>query len=202
MTPPMAATRRRNPFATRHTSPGTLRPRDQHGEPLDIAALAARARSLPVAALVGPHGAGKSNLLRAVARHLAAEGRLAATVRVRSPGDGWGVVQAVRAAPRATTLCVDGWEALGGVWPAIARWVAWRRRVGLLVTCHRATGVPELVRCTTTPALLRRLVDDLPDHGGLITDADIAAAFTTRQGDVREALYDLYDRFERRSRGD
>ena len=57
-----------------------------------------------------------------------------------------------------------------------------------------------LVRCVTTPALLGRLVDDLPGHGGLIATEDVEQAFRRHGGDIREALYDLYDRFERRTR--
>ena len=146
MTPTVSEARRGNPFATRHTRPGTLLPRDHDGEPLDIAVLAARARSLPMAAFAGPHGAGKSNLLRAVARHLAAEGRLGGTVRVRAPGDAVAVVQAARVAPAGTMLCIDGWEVVGWPWSAITRLVARRRHVGLLVTCHRTAGMPVIVR--------------------------------------------------------
>jgi len=200
----MTATFRRpcNPFATRHTRPGRLAPRDSAGDLLDLAVLAARARRLGVAALVGPHGSGKSNLLGALARRLAADGLPVETIRIRVPSDGLHLLGLVRRAPRGATLCVDGWECLGRVGAALVRWSAATRRVGLLVTCHRPFGVPTLARCETTPALLTRLVADLPDHGGLVADADIAAAFEARRGDVREALYDLYDRFERRARLD
>jgi hypothetical protein len=40
----------------------------------------------------------------------------------------------------------------------------------------------------------------LPDHGGLITGDDIDDACRRHAGNLREALYDLYDRFERRAR--
>lgn len=192
----------RNPFATRHTRPGSLVPRDSAGAPLDLETLAARACALGVAAIEGPHGSGKTNLLSALGRHLAADGRFVEATRVRAARDGFRVLERVRRARPGATLCVDGWEALGRAWAALIRWSAIRRRVGLIVTCHRALGIPTLVRCTTTPTLLARLVADLPDHGGLIGDSDIAAAFAARRGDVREALYDLYDRFERRARLD
>jgi len=195
-------TSRRNPFATRHTRPGSVVPRDARGEPLDVAALATRARALGIAAVVGPHGSGKSNLLAALGRDLAAAGSPVEALRVRSHRDGLRLLRSVQRASPGSTLCVDGWEALGRIWASLVRWLAVRRGVGLVVTCHRALGLPTLVRCDTTPALLARLVADLPDHGGLIGPADIATAFAARQGDVREALYDLYDRFERRVRRD
>lgn len=190
----------RNPFATRHTRPGRLVPRDAAGVPLDLEALAARALTLGVAAIEGPHGAGKTNLLAALARRLGADGRPVEAIRVRSARDALQVLGCIRRSRRGGTVCVDGWEALGRPGAALVRWSAARRHVGLIVTCHRALGLPTLVRCTTTPALLARLVADLPEHEGLIRDSDITAAFAARRGDVREALYDLYDRFERRAR--
>ena len=190
----------RNPFATRHTRPGRLVPRDAAGVPLDLEAVAARALTLGVAAIEGPHGSGKTNLLAALAKHLGADGRPVEAIRVRSARDGLRALGCIRRSGPGATVCVDGWEALGRTWAALVRWSASRRGVGLIVTCHRALGLPTLVRCTTSPALLARLVADLPAHEGLIGGSDIAAAFAARRGDVREALYDLYDRFERRAR--
>lgn len=198
MTSGRGITRRGNPFATRHTRPGRLVPRDATGDPLNLAALVARARRLGAAAIEGPHGAGKTNLLAALAAELAVAGLHAGTLRPRSRRDGAAVLQAVRWARPGTTLCVDSWEALGGGRAVIIRWVARRRGIGLLVTSHRPAGMPVLLRCTTTADLLARLVADLPDHGGCIDRGDVAAAFVVRRGDLREALYDLYDRFERR----
>jgi hypothetical protein len=66
------------------------------------------------------------------------------------------------------------------------------------VTSHQPAGLPVLWRCETTPDLLRAIIARLPDHGGLVDDADIAAAFHRHGGNLRESLYDLYDRVERR----
>lgn len=191
---------RANPFATRHVRPGRLVPRDADGVPLDVDLIVARARDLGVAAIEGPHGAGKSNLLTTLAARLAAAGLLAGSVRPGPQRGGVTLLGVVLRASPGTTLCVDGWETLGHFRGAVVVWAARLRRVGLIATTHRATGMPVLVRCRTTPALLASLVADLPDHGGLIGATDITAAFTACRGDVREALYDLYDRFERRSR--
>lgn len=189
-----------NPFATRHTAPGRLAPRDSRGAPLDLAALLAAARAAGAAAIEGRHGAGKTTVLTALANRLAEAGLLAGLVRTRSRADGVAVLRAVRAAPAGTTVCIDSWEALGRVGAAVIRWAARRRRVNILVTSHRPTGMQTLVHCATTPDLLARLVADLPPHGGLIGAADVEQAFRRHDGDVREALYDLYDRFERRAR--
>ena len=48
--------------------------------------------------------------------------------------------------------------------------------------------------------LLRAIVAALPDHGGLIQDEDLTAAFARHGGNLRESLSDLYDRFEERAR--
>lgn len=189
-----------NPFTTRNTRPGSLLPRDREGGPLDLESLVTRVRHLPAAAIEGAHGSGKTNLLITLAGRLAAVGLLAGTIRVRSRRDGAAARRATRDALPGTTLCIDGWEALGLTSTIVIRWMAAWRGVGLLVTCHAAAGLPTLVRCETSPTLLSRLVADLPDHGGLIGDHDIAEAFAARRGDVREALYDLYDRYERRVR--
>jgi hypothetical protein len=66
------------------------------------------------------------------------------------------------------------------------------------VTSHRPTGLPLLRECETTSDLLRAIVARLPDRGGPVDEADIAAAFRRHGGNLRESLYDLYDRVERR----
>jgi len=64
MTAALAIERHRtNPFATRHTRPGGVPPLDDDGRPRDLEGLLARLGSMPAAAIVGPHGTGKSTLL-------------------------------------------------------------------------------------------------------------------------------------------
>lgn len=192
---------RRNPFATRFIRPGRLAPRDGTGLPLDAAALLERLTAGGgAAALEGPHGSGKTTLLLAIAAAATAAGRLGGIVRVRTRADAMAVVRLVaRVAPNAL-VCVDSWERMGPIAAACTRWTARRRGCGLLVTSHRRTGLPVLVECCTTVPLLAQLVGALPDHGGLITDADVAAAHAAHGGNLREALLDLYDRFEARAR--
>lgn len=196
----LPATPPRNPFATRHTRPGRLVPRDAGGTPLDLAALLTRARSLGSAAIEGPHGVGKTNLLTTLAGLLDESDLLAGLVRPRAMRDGAAVLRAVLRARPGTTLCIDSWDTIGAAWAVAVRAAAWLCRVGLIVTSHRATGMPTVARCGTTPALLARLVSELPGHGGRIDACDVEQAFAAHGGDIREALYDLYDRFERRVR--
>jgi hypothetical protein len=193
--------RPRNPFTTRFIRPGSLAPRDAEGNPLDVAAIVGRLADLGgTAAIEGPHGSGKTTLLVAVAESLATTGRLAGMVRLRAWGDGVRAVRLVSRAAAGTMVLVDSWERMGPVAARVALWSARRRGCGLLVTSHRPTGLPVLVQGRTSVALLERLVAALPNHGGLIAADDIAAAHATHDGNLREALLDLYDRFECRAR--
>lgn len=201
---PSADARRRlpaNPFATRFTRPGRLAIRGRDGSPLDPATLVEALDGMGgTAALEGPHGSGKTTLLLAVAAVLGARRRLGGLLRLHGRGDAGRALALMRTAAPGSVLCVDSWEQ-AGLWTGGAIRRAGRRRgVGLLVTSHRATQLPLLHRCGTSSILLARLVDDLPSHGGLITSADIEAAHARHGGDLRSALFDLYDRFEARIR--
>lgn len=188
-----------NPFATRYTRPGAIPPLDHDGVPLDVATLASRFEAFMAAAIEGPHGHGKSTLLFALAATLHAAGRPVRIVQIRAWHDARTAGIAIATAPRGTAVFVDGWERLGllaGPLRLVARAVGRR----LLVTSHRPAGLPVLWKCETTPALVRAIVARTPDHGGAVNETDIDAAFNRHSGNVREALYDLYDTIERRSR--
>lgn len=189
-----------NPFATRFTRPGVLPALGPQGEPIDAAGLLSRISPGRVVTLVGPHGHGKSTLLScltAAARHAGSE---TTAVRIRSPSDSWRPVAAVLATPRGGLVTCDGWErSLPGT-GVVVRAVAAARGLRVVVTTHQPRGLPVLAYCDTSAALLDELVARLPDHGGLIDATDIDDAYHRHAGNVREALYDLYDRFERRAR--
>jgi len=189
-----------NPFATRFTRPGTIPPLDAAGRLLDLRRLAATARRLGRSALEGPHGRGKSTVLLALVQELSAAGAAVEVVRVRVPRDAATALCVLATAPRGTMICIDGWERLGRSGALLAGLLARWRALGLVVTAHGRTGLPVLARCESTPELLAAIVDRLPSHHGLIDRQDMADAHRRHDGDLREALYDLYDRFERRSR--
>lgn len=189
-----------NPFATRFTSPGRLPPLDSSGDEIDMAPLLLRlARCGNLAAIRGPHGSGKSTLLVAMADALRRCGRLGGHVRL---GRGFRrdlltVARELAACQRGRVLCVDSWERLGRGAAALACILAWAAGRGLLVTSHSDGWLPTLVSCSTTRRLLSRIVDRLPDRFDLLGEADIDTAFAESSGDLREALFLLYDRFER-----
>jgi len=191
--------RARNPFATRFIRPGMLPPLDAEGRPVSVAALAARVPRGGFMALVGPHGSGKSNLLTALATHLAHDG-VVMQRRVRRARDVPGLLARIARLPVGAIACIDGWERLGAPGRLAVRVVAWCRGCDLVVTAHRPCG-PVLARCMTTPSLLARLVAMLGPDEAVIGHDDVAAAYDRHAGNVREALLDLYDLFEQRIRG-
>ena len=157
------------------------------------------------AAIEGRHGSGKSTLLWRLADAIEAGGSQVVRLRLRSWRDAGRVVSAMRLAGRLGTVCIDSWECLPGGLRAPLAFVARMTKRRLVVTAHGGCGLPVLVRCRTSRSLLEAIVGRLPGaedwYGTVIHAADIAAAFGRRRGDIREALYELYDVFEARSRG-
>lgn len=192
-----------NPFSTRFTTPGRLPPLDHRGEEVDPAKLLHRLdRHGSRAAIRGPHGSGKSTLLVALADQLRVRDRLGGIVRL---GGGFrrdllAVARGLAACDRGRVLCVDSWERLGMVAAAVACTVAWISGRGLLVTSHGIGVLPTLVSCSTSPRLLARIMERLPDRFGLVGEIDVEQAFDEANGNIREALFLLYDRFERARR--
>ena len=190
-----------NPFTTRFTRPGRIEPLDVTGSPIDVDALLDRLRGLcGTAAIVGPHGSGKSTLLTHLAAALERRGERVRRARLHSRWDVPKAWTAIRDSAAGDTVCIDSWECLGVTARSVLRLAARVSGCGLLVTSHRGTGLPELIRCGTSVSLLRSIVRSLPGHacwhGQLIHDTDIEAAFALHGGNLRESLYELYDRFE------
>ena len=90
-------------------------------------------------------------------------------------------------------LLFDGAEQLGRL-----RWWNFKRRTqqagGLIVTAHRAGLLPTLMNCSTSPELFRRIVSDLLP-GQAVTNTALDELFTQHNGNLREALRELYDLF-------
>ncbi len=189
---------RTNPFATRHTRPGALPPLDLEGRPRNLEGLVARLRAMPAAAIVGPHGTGKSTLLAAMLAEITAAGQVAQLVQLRRRSDGLAALAAAVRSTRRGTLAIDGWERIDPVTATAVRIAASARGSRLLVTSHSPTAIPTLVRTAASQPLLEAIVARLPDHGELIGTCDVAAAFARNPRNLRDALGELYDRFESR----
>jgi hypothetical protein len=142
------------------------------------------------AALVGPHGHGKTTLLEDLGARLAGRGFRVRTVTLHE-GD-----HQLDAAQRRTlfhdlapsdVLLLDGAEQLGRL-----SWFEVRARTraagGLVITSHRPGLLPTLHECRTTPGLLAEIVGELA--GAEMETEDL---FTRHGGNVREALREMYD---------
>lgn len=158
------------------------------------------------AALVGPEGHGKTTLLEQLGERLAARGfeLRGATLRrgQRRLPSGERQRWLADLGPRVFLL-LEGAEELG-------RWPWWRLRRrslaagGLLITIHQEGLLPTLLRCETSPELLEDLVRELLEKAPasapksldeLDPPLDLPALYRRHSGNVREALWELYDRW-------
>jgi hypothetical protein len=154
--------------------------------------------------IVGPHGTGKSTLLAALVPHLRGAGREPLLVVRRQgeralPREAREVLRNPGREGRRLLLVIDGYEQLS--W-----WAAWRARRlcrggghGLLVTTHADAGLPDLYRTCVSREAAQRVVAHLTaGAASTVTDAEVAGRLAARAGNLREALFDLYDLHERR----
>jgi hypothetical protein len=143
------------------------------------------------AAVVGPHGSGKTTFLEAFAPLLHARGFETLSLRLSEdrPCLASGQIQELSACLGSRHIVLlDGAEQLG-------RWdwlhFNWRARGagGLIITTHQPGRLPTLWQCETTPDLFHAIVRELvPD-----TEVPVGALFQRHAGNLREALRELYD---------
>jgi GTPase SAR1 family protein len=144
------------------------------------------------AALVGPEGAGKTTLLEDLSGHLAKRNLQAKYLRLDRDQRSFDSAMLEQFFVQLTdrdVICFDGCEQLSDR--------AWRRFLkrseragGLIITTHQPGRLPTLVECSTSPGLLREIVERLigPNHS-----IDMNALHTRHRGNLRDALRDLYD---------
>lgn len=180
-----------NPFRAQRLA--ALRYRFLHGSSAEL--LESLERLGQRAAIVGPHGSGKSTLLRELGTGLAARGfKLRHTRLHLGPGE------LERLAPGFLDdltprhfLLVDSAGVLGR-WSLRRVLRASQRASGLLVTLHRPGPLPTLLECRPTPALLAKLVEEAAGAELAARLPPAVELFARHQGNLREALRELYDR--------
>jgi hypothetical protein len=146
------------------------------------------------AAVVGPHGHGKTTLLEDLGERLVEQGF---RIRTATFHEGERRLGAQRESalfrdpgPR-DLLLVDGAEQLDRL-----AWWRLRRRgraaAGLIVTSHRPGLLPTLHECRTTPELLAAIAGELGGEEALPAAAPL---FARHRGNLRDALRELYDAY-------
>ncbi|MEA2604777.1 MAG: hypothetical protein QOF89_5769 [Acidobacteriota bacterium] len=147
------------------------------------------------AAVVGPHGRGKTTLLEELAQRLAERELRTRTVTLHEGDRRLSATQRgvlFRSLTPRDVLFVDGAEQLGRF-----AWLEVRTRSraagGLVITSHRPGLLPTLLECRTTPELLAGIVAELagPEESQHLPAAGELLA--RHGGNVRDALRELYD---------
>lgn len=144
-------------------------------------------------AIVGARGSGKTTLLEELAARFATQGWRVVSVRltVEFPALGLAISrQRLARLEPCDLLLIDGAEQLSAWQWWLVRFRA-RHAGGIIITAHRPGRLPTLWRCQTSPALLRDLVNSL---GVPLAAHDATDLFTRHQGNLRDAIRELYDR--------
>lgn len=151
------------------------------------------------AAIVGPHGLGKTTLLEDLGDRLGGRGFRVVHLRLdtldrRLPHGWWARARRLEA---RDVVCLDGAEQLGWLGWIRLRWSV-RRAGGLLITSHRDGRLPTLIACTTSVDLLQGIIERLVPRPVAGTPS-AAELFARHGGNLRSALRDLYDVYARSS---
>lgn len=142
--------------------------------------------------IVGPHGSGKTTLLEHLGHRL--NGKM---LWIRLSSNQLDPMAAARKSiPEAVdgrhTILIDGAEQLGPwSWWRLHRRI--RRARAIVITSHRQGRLPTIYECTTDPALLKELVEELAPE--LIGAIDLDAIFQRHRGNIRLCFRELYDRW-------
>lgn len=191
-----------NPFSTRYHAPGAIAycfedDKNASAEALYGKFLANGRRG----EIVGPHGTGKTTLLCALETEARRRGHAVRRVTLREeerrlPARWW------RFDGEHRVVFLDGAEQLArlGLWRVQRR--CRREGLGLLATAHRPLGLPALYRTEVSEAMARRLAERIlascPQAPRLVEPDEAAAALRAAKGDLRAALFALYDLYEER----
>ena len=191
-----------NPFSARFHEPGAVPYRFREGESAEALwrCFVVRGRR---GEIFGPHGTGKTTLLRALETAARSAGEETRTVTLHD-GERWPLrlLTPHRMRARCATLIVDGAEQLAPALWAVLRTSTRLARWGLLVTTHRPLGLPLLRKTVvdrgTASWVVEKVLARNPKLPKLVTPSVAGEALAACNGDLREALFRLYDWYEER----
>ena len=190
-----------NPFSSHAVTPGAIPFICVEGQSLDqlVEDFLATGEQ---GQIVGPHGSGKSTLLAAFLPRLRDLGYHVESIALH---DGQRRLPVDFPAPNLngsnkarTVIVVDGYEQLG----RLERWRLRRRcqrqAWGLLVVVHASVGLPTICELNISNELANRVVSGLLDEREFTANEPLIAELLRRhRGNLRDVLFDLYDRYER-----
>ncbi len=147
------------------------------------------------AAITGPHGSGKTTLLNELEEHLHISGfgtkKLSLNMDKRY-FDKHFLNKFFEEISAKDIILFDGADLMGRI--------EWRRfkqksakAAGLIVTSHRASLLPLLVKCSTTPQLLEKIVYELLGEESDDLHVTVKALFYRHRGNLHNALREFYD---------
>jgi hypothetical protein len=145
-------------------------------------------------AIVGPCGSGKTTLLEAVEHRFRAQGMAVSFWRLST--DSPRLPHPLQSHPIVANeaLLVDGAEQLSA-W----NWYRLRRHArhagAFVITSHRPLSLPLWLQTSTSPALLQKLVEQLGEH---LSDEEARSLWQATRGNLRLALWQLYDQYAMR----
>jgi ATP/maltotriose-dependent transcriptional regulator MalT len=184
-----------NPFSTRWVRPGALPYLWPHGAA--CRELMGRLHAGATLEIIGPHGSGKSTLVATLIELLRAQGR---AVQLETLHDGgrrrW------RQRQDGSGPCVrivDGFEQLSGWRRRLTRWRSARAGEALVVTGHAPLGMDHRISSELDAARAVQVVEALLRRAELSTAIDprsVIARVERHRGNLREALFELYDVYE------
>lgn len=191
-----------NPFSTRFTRPGAIPFRfdNQEHERIIVETFA---ESNFIAQIVGPHGSGKTTLVRVLEPHLKTWFGKIKYVTIRKFGkrlivESKFAVFSDNESSKPHLLVVDGIESLTG----LNRWLmkTWckRNKTGLLATVHRpGNGFPTIATLRPNSSTFLAICDWLQHPSKHKLDHETCLqAFKIANGNFREAFMTLYDQYE------
>jgi hypothetical protein len=180
-----------NPFASRHIE----------SLPYQFTALSLNAVMERLAAqryrgaIIGPCGSGKTTLLETIGHWLEQTGFCCRYLYLKKGGR---PVYTPPAEPLSvrdaanTAFLIDGAEQLSRpAWYGL--YFKIRAAGAVVVTTHGKSLLPLLVQTQTSPALLHDLVRQLTGSTEPIAEPAIVDLYRRHQGDIRQALRELYD---------